>query len=257
MAFCQCGHGTHVGKVRADNEDNYAFNVEVGFGVLADGMGGHEAGEIASKIAVDSIYADISNVKLMVDALVDAHRTVLEAASNGKGRKGMGSTAVAIKLNAEKFEIVWLGDSRAYCWDGQQLTQVSKDHSLVQTMVDDGLITAEKASSHPRRNFLTQSLGMPEMHSIKIGHAKGDLYRHYQFLLCSDGLSDEVTNAEITEIFELDVSEQQKADLLIQKAVDNGGSDNVTVVLFSAPDSAPETTSETLPVTTPKTNPDR
>jgi protein phosphatase len=247
MAFCQCGHGTHVGNIRADNEDNYAINVETCFGVLADGMGGHDAGEVASKIAVDSISADISNGKLMVDALVDAHRTVLEAASNGKGRKGMGSTAVAIKLNAKKFEIVWLGDSRAYCWNGQQLTQVSKDHSLVQTMVDDGLITAEKASSHPRRNYLTQSLGMPEMHSMKVGHAMGYLYRNYQFLLCSDGLSDEVTNAEITEVLKLEVSEQQKADLLIQKAVNNGGSDNITVILFSAPDSAPESTPETTP----------
>ncbi len=240
MTVYKCGHGTHVGNVRAENEDNYAVNVEVGFCVLADGMGGHEAGEIASQIVVDSVSEGIKKGKLMADALVNAHRTVLEAGNNRKGRKAMGSTAVALKLDAEKYEIAWVGDSRAYCWDGEQLVQVSQDHSLVQSMVDDGTITAEEAIDHPHRNYLTQSMGMSKKYTMNVGHAQGTLYRHYQFLLCSDGLTDEVTDAEIAEIFKLEVSEQEKADLLIQRAVYNGGSDNVTVVLFSAPDTAPD-----------------
>ena len=239
MTVYKCGHGTHVGNVRTDNEDNYAVNVEVGFCVLADGMGGHEAGEIASQIVVDSVSADINKGKLMADALVNAHRTVQKAGSNGKGRKAMGSTAVAIKFNTEKYEIAWVGDSRAYCWDGETLIQLSQDHSLVQRMIDDGKITAAKASNHPKRNYLTQSLGMSEVHTMNVGHVQGNLYPHYQFLLCSDGLTDEVTDAEIAEIFKLEVSEQEKADMLIKRAVDNGGSDNVTVILFSAPDTAP------------------
>ena len=240
MTIFRCGHGTHVGNVRADNEDNYAVDVEVGFCVLADGMGGHAAGEVASQIVVDSVSADINKGKLMADALVNAHQTVLEAVGNAKGRKGMGSTAVALKFDAEKYEIAWVGDSRAYCWDGEQLVQVSQDHSLVQSMVDEGKITAEEAIDHPHRNYLTQSMGMSKKNTMEVGHAEGDFYHHYQFLLCSDGLTDEVTDAEITEIFKLEVSEQEKADLLIRRAVDNGGSDNVTVVLFSAPDTAPD-----------------
>ena len=241
MTFCQCGHGTHIGKVRVDNEDNYAINVDIGFCVLADGMGGHDGGEIASQIVVDCVSADIHDGKMIPDALVNAHRQVLEAAKNGKGRKGMGSTAVAIKLDAEKFEIAWIGDSRAYCWDGKELIQLSKDHTLVQSMVDEGTITLEEASKHPKRNYLTQSLGMSDIHIMEVGHGQGNLYRHYQFLLCSDGLSDEVTNSEIIEIFKMEINEQQKTDLLLQRAVDNGGSDNITVVLISAPDTAPET----------------
>ena len=181
MTFSVCGHGTHVGNVRAHNEDNYAVDTEIGFGVLADGMGGHEGGEIASQIVVDCVSAELRDGKPMADALISAHRAVLEAAENGKGQKGMGSTAVAIKLDAEQFEIVWVGDSRAYCWDGEQLTQVSKDHSLVQSMVDEGLITAVEASVHPKRNYLTQSLGMSEMQTMKVGRAQGNLYHHYQF----------------------------------------------------------------------------
>lgn len=241
MTFSQCGHGTHVGKVRHHNEDNYAIDTEAGFGVLADGMGGHEGGEIASQIVVDCINADIHDGKLMVDALLDAHHAVRDAAKNNKGRKGMGSTAIAIKLDAKQYEIAWVGDSRAYCWDGKHLIQVSKDHTLVQSMVDEGTITLEEASIHPKRNYLTQSMGMPEsLYTFEVGRFEGNLCRHYQFMLCSDGLSDEVTCAEIVEIFKLGVSEQQKTDLLIQKAVDNGGSDNITVLLFSAPDTAPE-----------------
>ena len=239
VALGRCGHGTHVGKVRPHNEDSYLVDAEFGFSVLADGMGGHEGGEIASQIVANSVSADIHDGKMMVDALVNAHNAVLYAAKNGGGRLGMGSTAVAIRLDEESFEIAWVGDSRAYCWDGEQLIQITKDHSLVQQMIDEGSITAEEASTHPRRNYITQSMGMPESQELSVGQIEGRLYSGYQFLLCSDGLTDEVTHSEISGILGLDLDEQQKADRLIQRAVDNGGADNITVVLFSAPDSAP------------------
>jgi len=238
VALGHCGHGTHVGKVRPHNEDSYLVDAEIGFSVLADGMGGHDGGEIASQIVVTHINADIHDGQLMVDAMINAHGAVLDAARKGEGRVGMGSTAVAIKMDDERFEIAWVGDSRAYCWDGVQLIQITKDHSLVQQMVDEGSITAEEASIHPQRNYITQSLGMPESQKLTVGQIKGRIYNSYQFLLCSDGLSDEVTHSEISGILGLDLTEQQKTDLLIKKAVDNGGSDNITVVLFSAPKTA-------------------
>ena len=107
------GHDSHVGNVRDHNEDSYIVDDENGFCVLADGMGGHEGGEVASKIVVDSVSAELKSGKPLPDALILAHKEVIEAAKDGRGRDGMGSTAIAMKLSEGEFEIVWVGDSRA------------------------------------------------------------------------------------------------------------------------------------------------
>ena len=234
MAFSNCGHVTHVGNVRQHNEDAYRIDAEHNFGVLADGMGGHEGGEIASRIVVECVCDELREGRSMADALVQAHHAVRKAAENGEGKPGMGSTAVVLKIDNEDFEIVWVGDSRAYYWDGKTLAQVTKDHSLVQTLVDDGSITAEEARVHPQRNYVTQAIGMSDMQTMEVGRVKGRLYQGQQLLLCSDGLSGEVSDFEIVEILKLELSEKQKVDLLIQKSLDNGGSDNVTVLLVPA-----------------------
>lgn len=234
MAFSNCGHVTHVGNVRTHNEDCYAVDAEYNFGVLADGMGGHEGGEIASRIVVDCVSREIRNGKPMPEALVLAHHAVRTAANNGQGKPGMGSTAVALKLENGNFDVVWVGDSRAYVWDGQQLRQITKDHSLVQHMVDEGSITPEEAVVHPQRNYITQAIGMSELHKMEVGRVQGSLPHGHQLLLCSDGLSGEVSTAEIIEILKLELNESQKVDLLIQKSLDNGGADNVTALLVTA-----------------------
>lgn len=234
MAIRDYGHGSDVGKIRDHNEDSYNVDVENGFCVLADGMGGHEGGEVASQIVIEQVSDDLRAGKPMPEALISAHQAVLAAARGGRGREGMGSTAIAIKINNGEFEVTWVGDSRVYLWDGQKLTQLTKDHSLVQTMVDDGIITEEEAVVHPHRNYVTQAIGMSQLGKMEVGRIKGRVKPEYLFLLCSDGLSGEVSNAEISEVLGLELSEQQKTDLLIQKALDNGGSDNVTVVILSA-----------------------
>ena len=234
MAFSNCGHVTHVGNVRQHNEDAYRIDAEHNFGVLADGMGGHEGGEIASRIVVECVCDALREGRSMADALVQAHHAVRKAAENGEGKPGMGSTAVVLKIDNEDFEIVWVGDSRAYYWDGKTLSQVTKDHSLVQTLVDDGSITAEEARFHPQRNYVTQAIGMSDLKTMEVGRVKGRLHQGQQLLLCSDGLSGEVSDFEIVEILKLELSEKQKVDLLIQKSLDNGGSDNVTVLLVPA-----------------------
>lgn len=234
MAFSNCGHITHVGNVRTHNEDCYGIDVDANFCVLADGMGGHEGGEIASRIVVDCVSQEIRNGKPMPEALVVAHHAVREAADNGEGKPGMGSTAVALKLENGEFDVVWVGDSRAYVWDGQQLRQVTKDHSLVQHMVDEGSITPEEALVHPQRNFVTQAIGMSDLHKMEVGRVQGSLPDGHQFLLCSDGLTGEVSSAEIIEILKLELNESQKVDLMIQKSLDNGGADNVTALLVTA-----------------------
>lgn len=238
MTMYVFGHGSHVGYVRKHNEDCYFVDAEKGFCVLADGMGGHEGGEVASQIVVDSVSAELRAGKPLPDALISAHKEVIEAAKDGRGREGMGSTAVAMKINDDEFEIVWVGDSRVYLWDGNKLVQLTKDHTLVQQLVDDGEITTEEAIWHPQRNFVTQAIGMPQLYNLKVGCIKGFLKPEYLFLLCSDGLSGEVSHTEMAEILGLGLNMQQKTDLLIRKALDNGGSDNVTVVLLTVQDSA-------------------
>ena len=138
------------------------------------------------------------------------------------------------KIDGENFEIVWVGDSRAYLWDGEILAQVTKDHSLVQVLVDEGSITPAEARVHPQRNYVTQAIGMSDLQTLEVGRVQGRLVQGQQFLLCSDGLSGEVSDTEISEILKLDLDEKQKTDLLIQKSLDNGGADNVTVLLVSA-----------------------
>lgn len=233
MAFSNCGHVTHVGNVRQHNEDAYRIDAEHNFGVLADGMGGHEGGEIASRIVVECVCDELRKGRAMADALVQAHHAVRKAADNGEGKPGMGSTALALRIDGADFEIVWVGDSRAYLWNGEKLTQVTKDHSLVQTLVDGGSITPAEARVHPKRNYITQAIGMSDMQTMEVGRVQGKLYQGQQLLLCSDGLSGEVSDAEMAEILKLELNEKQKTDLLIQKSLDNGGADNVTVLLVA------------------------
>ena len=240
MAFGGYGHDSHVGNVRAHNEDCYELDAELGLGVLADGMGGHEGGDVASRIVVNCVVEQVRQGRPMAEAFVMAHHAVLGAAKNGEGKTGMGSTALALRQNCNSFEVVWVGDSRAYLWDDGELLQITKDHSLVQQMVDQGSLTEAEARVHPQRNFITQAIGMSELERMEVGRVQGSLYRGQQMLLCSDGLSGEVSPSEICAVLSLELDEQQKVDLLIQKALDNGGSDNVTVMLISAASDAPE-----------------
>ncbi|WP_455198947.1 PP2C family protein-serine/threonine phosphatase [Kaarinaea lacus] len=237
MPFHHYGQQSHVGKIRVHNEDSHLVDADNGFCVLADGMGGHEGGEVASKIVVETVAAELRAGKPLADAMIVAHQAVVDAVKEGKGREGMGSTAVALQINGDRFEIVWVGDSRGYLWDGEQLIQLSKDHSLVQDMVDEGRITAEEAKVHPHRNYVTQALGMIQLHNIKVGRVEGKLQPDFIFLLCSDGLSEDVPHSQINEVMSLAHNEQVKTDLLIQQALENGGSDNITVILVSARDS--------------------
>lgn len=233
MPGIHCGHDTHTGHVRPHNEDCYLIDMALGLGVLADGMGGHESGEVASRIVVERVHAAVKGGSTLAEALVEAHHAVLAAVHDGEGKPGMGSTALAVQLRDDQFELVWVGDSRAYLWHDGNLTQITRDHSLVQLMVDEGEISAEEAEHHPQRNFITQAIGMESLERLEVGHIRGRLTPGQQLLLCSDGLSGEVSADEIRQILAQDVDEQGKVDRLIQKTLDNGGRDNVTVLLVA------------------------
>jgi len=233
------GARTDVGKVRTHNEDCFRSLPELSFWAVLDGMGGHEGGEVASALAADLIVEKIKAGDSLTDPIAASHHAIIQASTEGKGPKGMGTTIVALKVIDHKYEIAWVGDCRAYLWDGKDLTQLTRDHSYVQYLVDEGIVAAEDAESHKHQNFIMQALGATELDDVRVDTIDNVLYQGEQILLCSDGLNKELTDPEIAEFLKLEMTEQEKVDILTETSVKNGGRDNITIVLVSADENAP------------------
>ena len=243
-------HGlTHVGRQRQHNEDAFLVESDAKLFLVADGMGGHAAGEIASRIAVDSISEFILHTKeddgtwphaydehytrttnRLMAAVKLANTRVLEAMKKDARLRGMGTTVVACMADEEKMSVAHVGDSRAYLIREGQLSRITNDHSWVFEQVQAGMLTEAEAEKHPLRNVITRALGgalqvTPDASEI---HAKpGDV-----FLLCSDGLTGMVPETEILRVVTANSSDLQKAcQQLIDAANERGGLDNVTAVL--------------------------
>jgi serine/threonine protein phosphatase PrpC len=231
--------GTHVGRVREHNEDNHAARPDLGLWIVADGMGGHLAGEVASRILVDELVRRITQGDSLSSAVAATHHAVLAAVASGEGQPGMGSTVVALQIKDAKYQIAWVGDSRAYLVSQTNLRQITCDHTFVQQLIAAGAIAESEAAQHPDRNIVTQAIGTPAMAEVKVDVVKGQLYQGEQILLCSDGLTGEVSDQAIFEILSALGDDVSKVEALIAAALDHGGSDNVTVLLVSAPDDAP------------------
>ncbi|HEY5647477.1 MAG TPA: PP2C family serine/threonine-protein phosphatase [Pseudomonadales bacterium] len=231
-----------TGKVRRNNEDAYGFDAEAGVAVLADGMGGLDAGEVASRIAVDTVLSGLRSSTGLSDALLaaviaEANQAVLEK-SIEKGVE-MGTTLVTWLLTGQGQCLVGhVGDSRAYRVRAGILRRLTRDHSMVQQMVDEGLLNEAEAETSPNRNVITRALGIGGEVEVDVRswvHSPGDLY-----LLCSDGLTDMVPEVEIQSILAAvgPPTEAQAADLdsaaaaLVDRANAAGGHDNVSVMLI-------------------------
>lgn len=225
---------THTGLVRELNEDNFLALPECGLWVIADGMGGYEAGEIASELAVLTMTRTIKQNMSLVAAIETAHRAIQSAALQGEGAANMGTTIVAAKLDGLHYEIAWVGDSRAYLWNGC-LQQLTKDHSLVQLLLTAGLITESEMTTHPSRNIISQALGTGSVtgKTLKIDTVLGDLGDKDILLLCSDGLNTLVSDNDIAAILSESTNNQTKVDKLIDAALTAGGTDNVTVIVIT------------------------
>src|SRR6056297_2320032 len=233
------GLSSHVGNVRSQNEDSCRAVPDLGLWIVADGMGGHEGGEKASALAADFIVEQVREGEVLSRAIARSHHTIKQAVAEGKGPEGMGTTAVALKVIDHTCDISWVGDCRAYLWDGMELRQLTKDHSYVQHLVDTGVIPAVESDKHPYQDILIQALGASDMNDVAVDEIVEDLYRGEQILLCSDGLTKELDETAIAEILSRETDEQATAEALISAALESGGSDNVTVMLVSAMDSAP------------------
>jgi len=226
--------GTHIGLVRELNEDSHLALPKLGLWVIADGMGGHEAGEVASGIAIREIARSIEQGMPLAEAIETAHRAIQTAALQGEGAANMGSTVVAAKLDGLCYEIAWVGDSRAYLWNGT-LHQLTTDHSYVQMLLNAGLITESEIPGHPSRNIISQALGAggADKVNIKVDLVSGELGESDSLLLCSDGLSGEVADDSIATILSETTGNQARVDRLIAAALEAGGKDNVTVIVLT------------------------
>lgn len=224
------GSRTDIGCVRKHNEDSLIVSPPLF--VVADGMGGHAAGEVASEIAVNTIAAhapDHADGAALSAAVERANHEIIQAAREGRGKEGMGTTVTAAILEGERLVIAQVGDSRAYLLHQGKLQQLTRDHSLVADMIEAGKLTEEEARVHPNRSMITRALGsdpntQADLYEINV--EAGD-----RLLLCSDGLSGMVLDAEIEETLSRIRDPQRCANSLVSDAIANGGHDNVTVIV--------------------------
>jgi len=234
----RAGGATDVGLVRAHNEDNYLADERL-FAV-ADGVGGHKAGEVASQTAVDTLQREFREPTTdgLIDAVKTANRTVWNLAEANPEQRGMGTTLTAVALvdenGEERLALVNVGDSRAYLLQQGELEQLTEDHSLVEQLVREGQLTPEEAQVHPQRSIITRALGLdPE---VEVDSWELTPYRGDRILLCSDGLTNEVTDDEIASTLRTVSDPNEAARQLIQEARDHGGSDNITCVIVDVVD---------------------
>lgn len=232
--------GTDIGRRRQVNQD-YVYVSEAPVGnlpnlfVVADGMGGHNAGDYASffavRVLVDSVKdnADFNPIKIIRHGIELANRELLEQARKSEERRGMGTTMVAATVVGNYVYVANVGDSRLYVV-GRRMTQITKDHSLVQEMVRLGELTEEDARNHPDKNIITRALGAGER--VNIDFFDFRLEEDSNILMCSDGLSNMVTDEEMQNVILGTEDVEEKGDTLLRLANENGGKDNIAVVLI-------------------------
>lgn len=227
-----------VGLHRANNEDAFVVMPEQHTVAVADGMGGAAAGEVASGLFVTAVREGFSSTanadeetlyQLVQQVFSAANEKMIEYVSKNPDATGMGCTAELLTFVEGRYIIGHVGDSRIYLFRNGKLRQLTKDHSFVQMQLDGGIITAEEARIHPKKNIVLRAVGMESDFSLDI--LRGNMFSRDLFLLCSDGLSDMVEDSAMARILAASHQLAQKAEMLIKSANEAGGRDNITVVL--------------------------
>ena len=227
---------THVGKVRKNNEDAIIF-IEPETFVVADGMGGQAAGEIASQILIDTVknflpeIPEPLNEDILQKAILKANAAILREAEKNPQYQGMGTTATILHIYNRRAYFAHVGDSRLYRLRGKNFEQITQDHSYVEELVRAGEITEAQARVHPMKNVLTQAVGVVE--EISVDTASFPVETGDIFLLCTDGLTNMIDDKTISEIL---LTSENPAEDLINAALDNGGIDNVSVMTVGVED---------------------
>ena len=252
-----------LGNIRTNNEDMGMFfkvadeNVirEKGYLlIVADGMGGHQAGEVASKMAADIISREYFNQtgngsveKNLARVFTLANKNIFEKACSQKGYNGMGTTCTALVVIDKTVYYAHVGDSRAYMQKGDSIIQITEDHTYVQELVNNGDISAEEAATHPKRNILTNAMGTKPDLRIDTGKCKFNFEKDDRLLLCSDGLYDYLNDKELKDILSKNLL-KDAAEYMVNQAKARGGHDNITVVIAERTET-PKETDEVLKLT--------
>ncbi len=229
---------TDKGPLRSRNEDRFLAEPDLGLFIVADGMGGHKAGEIASRIAVETVKNNCSACAnqqqaglLLQEALCRANEAVFKSAQENEAFQGMGTTITAALIVKNFLYIAHVGDSRAYLFRKGKLYQLTRDHSLAAEMLRAEGLRQDEVLDHPQRNVLTRSLGTCP--SVEIDIVRQNLYKGDILLLCTDGLTGTVSGEELKEILSSTAVPKKAVRKLINLALKKGGTDNVTVVLVN------------------------
>ncbi len=234
-----CGAKTDPGCKRELNEDSIGAYPELGLWFVADGMGGHGGGDVASQVVAQCLSDSECRDRAMPEVILAAHAEVEKAAREGRGADHMGSTVVTLTSDDSGYDIAWVGDSRAYLWNGR-LHQLTRDHSLVQEYLDSRNLDADAVDLSQWSNVITQCLGPANSGIPRVDTVHGTWKAGDRLLLCSDGLYNEVSAAEISAVMKASdhLDEQQLADQLVAAACEGGGNDNISVIVVSAPETA-------------------
>lgn len=222
-----------IGMKRTHNEDAFSRSDDSGLYIVADGMGGHRAGEIASNLAVDTIKNYLLNQKKindqsLMDAIYVANNLIFKSAAANQQYTGMGTTVVSILITGTVISLCHVGDSRAYMLRDGKLIKLTEDHTYVNEQFKNGLLTQKQMETHSMKNVLTRSLGFSEQ--LKVESQKLDLHKQDRYILCSDGLTHMVSDDVITELASMPDA-VHAASTLIDVANANGGDDNITVLI--------------------------
>lgn len=228
-----------VGNVRKTNEDSVGYfeGKDIDIYIVADGMGGHNAGEVASdlatKIIIDYIknnYQDLDMKEVLSEGIKSANKKIYNIASESDDLKGMGTTVTICFKKQEKMVVANVGDSSCYIIDNKRkLSKITRDHSLVQQLLDNGTITEEKARNHPNKNIITRALGTNEL--VEVDLFDVDLTNVIKCVLCTDGLTNDVTYSEMYDII-MENDNASSCKMLVDLSKSKGGRDNISVIIF-------------------------
>ena len=233
MVF-ECISRTHVGCRRKVNEDSLAVRTERGYWAVADGMGGHEAGDVASSrvsealLRLPVVYGLDNLVDSAIEALKRVNAELIALAGSNDLKRAIGSTVVGLAIAGDQYRCFWAGDSRAYRLRNGEIVQISRDHSMVQDLVDAGMLAPEDAEKHPNANIITRAVGVNE--ELRMDTVKGDARPGDLFLLASDGLTRLVDNQELAAVL-TSRDPDTAADLLVETTLARGAPDNVSAII--------------------------
>jgi serine/threonine protein phosphatase PrpC len=231
----ECVSRTHVGLKRKINEDSILVETARGLWVVADGMGGHEAGEVASAMVVDALQnlaetQDLDDFAARAtESLRGVNGELIRLAQKIDSERTIGTTVVALAVHGDRFRCLWAGDSRAYWLRAGEIMRLSRDHSLVQDLVDVGMLKPEEAEGHENANVITRAVGVRE--TLEVDSVSGDVLPGDLFLLASDGLTRVVDDQEIAGELKRG-SLEEAADRLLEKVMQRGAPDNVSLIII-------------------------